>query len=388
MYGGWEKIEPALGQGGQGTVYKARSPERCVKREDSIKRIIHELRQLTGVGPQDRAKIEELLKNIVDIGGPEDVRHIGALKVFNIPNGDNQERKNALGRLRTEIEALTGLDDPGILRLLASNYDETCIVTEYHPYGTLENSLDKYRGNALESLEAFRPLIKAVCTIHDKNAIHRDIKLKNIFVATDGRLVLGDFGIVIFKDALGGRLTETYERVGTRGWMAPWANTEHRLALAEVNPTLDIFPLGKVLWCMISGRPGLEFWYYDRPAKGNRPANNLEHLFVNDPAMRVVNEILGKSVVEDEDQCLKSAHELLALVDDAIRRIKRSGQKPENNDEPWRCLVCGTGHYSKDPIHGIIHLSGPSGRNVEPISVGLYVCDKCGHLQAFRPAGT
>jgi serine/threonine protein kinase len=384
LYGGWEKIEPALGKGGQGTVYKARNPNRSQERQNSITRIIHQLRELNGVGPQDREKIEDLLKRIVDVGGSEDVRHLGALKVFDIPTGDDQERKNALGRLTTEIEALKGLDHPGILKLLGWNYNDTSIVTEYHPHGTLENSLDKYRGRALESLEAFRPLVKAVSVIHEKNAIHRDIKLQNIFVASDGRLVLGDFGIVIFKDSPGGRLTETYERVGTRGWMAPWANTEHRLALAELNPTLDIFPLGKVLWCMISGQPGLDFWYYDRPARGNRPANNLEHLFVDDPAMRVVNEILGKCVVEEEDQCLKSADELLAVVDDAIRRINRSGQKPEKNDEPWRCLVCGTGHYSKDPIRGIFHLTAPGGRNVDPISAGFHVCDKCGHIQSFR----
>jgi serine/threonine protein kinase len=384
VYGGWETIEPELGKGGQGTVYKARSPERCRERQDSINRIIHELRQLNGVGPQDGAKIEELLKRIVDVGSPEDGRHLGALKVFNIPNDDDHERKNALGRLRTEIEALKGLDHPGILKLLGWNYDDTCIVTEYHPHGTLEHSLDRYRGHALKSLEAFRPLVKAVSAIHEKNAIHRDIKLNNIFVATDGRLVLGDFGIVIFKDAPGGRWTETYERVGSRDWMAPWANTAHRLILADLNPTLDIFPLGKVLWCMVAGRRNLEFWWFKRGAKGDRPTNNLVDLFPDDPGMKAVNEILRQCVVEDEDQCLKSADELLALVDDAIRRINRSGHKPEKNDEPWRCLVCGTGHYGKDPIRGIIHLSSPGGRNVDPLSAGLHVCDKCGHIELFR----
>jgi serine/threonine protein kinase len=387
VYSGWEKIEPALGQGGQGTVYRARSPERCAERQDSIRRIIHELRQLSGVGPQDSAKIEELLKGIVDVGGPEEFGHLGALKVFKIPDGDNQERKNALGRLTTEIEALKGLDDPGILKLLAWNYEETCIVTEYHPHGSLEASLDKYRGNALESLVAFRPLVKAVCTIHHKNAIHRDIKLKNIFVATDGRLVLGDLGIVIFRDAPGGRFTETYERVGTRGWMAPWANTEHRLALAEVNPTLDLFPLGKVLWCMVSGRTGLDFWYYDRPAKDNRPATNLELLFPGDPAMKEVNAILAKCVVEEEENCLKSANELLTLVDKAVERIRGLGQKPENDDR-WLCLVCKKGYYGKESWRWRMELATkPQNNNYHP-EASVFFCDHCGHMQVFRTAGT
>ena len=61
---------------------------------------------------------------------------------------------------------------------------------------------------------AFRPLAHAVSTLHKQDMVHRDIKTENIFVATDGRLVLGDFGIVFFKDGHG-RVTETYEKVGT-----------------------------------------------------------------------------------------------------------------------------------------------------------------------------
>jgi len=350
-------------------------------------RIIHELRQLQGVGPQEDRHVEDLLQRIVDVGSPENLRNIGALKVFSIPNDDDAERKNALGRFRTEVQALKELDHPAILKLVDWNFDETWMVTEYHPGGTLEHSLDKYRGHALESLLAFRPLVEAVSAIHKKNAIHRDIKLKNIFVANDGRLVLGDFEIVIFEDAPGGRLTETYERVGTRDWMAPWANTEHRLALAEVNPTLDIFPLGKVLWCMISGRRGLEFWYHDRAAKGNRPANNLEHLFIGDPAIKEVNVILAKCIVDEEERCLQSANELLALVDNGIERIRRLGQKPESGDR-WLCLVCKKGYYSEESWRWSLQLATKPQNNNHREEMNVFFCDHCGHMQAFRTGAT
>jgi serine/threonine protein kinase len=48
------------------------------------------------------------------------------------------------------------------------------------------------------TLEAFRALVDGVREIHKQGAIHRDIKTENIFVATSGELVLGDFGIVFF----------------------------------------------------------------------------------------------------------------------------------------------------------------------------------------------
>ena len=73
------------------------------------------------------------------------------------------------------------------------------------------------------------------------------------------------------------RLTETYERVGSRDWMAPWANRGRRLA--DIDPTFDLFPLGKLLWAMVSGQRELPYWYWQDPE------HNLERLFLDAPGM-------------------------------------------------------------------------------------------------------
>ena len=49
-------------------------------------------------------------------------------------------------------------------------------------------------------------------------------------------------------------MDSTFERVGTRGWMAPWAQNDLRLLAEDINPRLDIYPLAKVLWSMIAAR--------------------------------------------------------------------------------------------------------------------------------------
>lgn len=109
--------------------------------------------------------------------------------------------------------------------------------------------LDKYKGRALAVLLAFKPLVQGVGLIHEQGAIHRDIRPENIFVANDGRLVLGDFGVVFFRDQKRARLTEIYgERVGSHWWMAPWVYAPARVEIDEIKPALDIFPLAKVLW--------------------------------------------------------------------------------------------------------------------------------------------
>ena len=77
--------------------------------------------------------------------------------------------------------------------------------------------------------------------------------------------------------------------------MAPWANVPERLE--DVRDSFDVFPLGKVLWAMISGKRQLPLWYH------RRPEYDLERLFPKDPSMRVVNSILDQCVVEEERNC-------------------------------------------------------------------------------------
>jgi hypothetical protein len=165
--------------------------------------------------------------------------------------------------------------------------------------------------------------------------------------------------------------------------MAPWANIEHRFTLEEVNPTFDIFPLGKVLWCMISGRHQLQFWYFDKPERGSVPANNLEVLFPDDPAMRVINSVLAKCIVEDEAACLTTAAELLTEVDRAITQLRGLGTKPEDGSS-WWCTVCKKGYYQKTNLMWRARFNTVPGGIEENPKMEIYFCDHCGHLAAFR----
>src|SRR5258708_37094276 len=115
-FDGWKKIEPALGEGGQGTVYKARSPERANYVQQSINKIVHELRQLNGIGRNEPKQIEDLMKRIVDVGGGDDAKDLGALKVFKIPSGLPESNK-AGGRLVQEITRMGSNARPAVVKL-------------------------------------------------------------------------------------------------------------------------------------------------------------------------------------------------------------------------------------------------------------------------------
>ena len=203
--------------------------------------------------------MEDLACKIVALGSLDPPAEIGALKQFEIPADNKEDEIQAIGRLEQEVRALERIQHPAVLRLLHSNVARRFIVTEYHSGGTLEKHLHRYMGNVIAALEAFRKLAEGVLEIHKQGAVHRDIKPENIFVSAFGELVLGDFGIVFFQDA-GDRLSTTFERVGSHYSMAPWAYDGVRLEFSKINPRLDIYPLGKVLWSMIAGKRGFPFW--------------------------------------------------------------------------------------------------------------------------------
>jgi serine/threonine protein kinase len=358
-YDGWEllqdrtdpKEKQTLGHGGQGVVYLARSPRAAARHRESEERVKHSLRQ----NSSGQYEPMELAKCLWELGDPDFAEDVGALKQFSIPSDDKEEEAKAVGRLEAEVHALQNVSDPAVLRLLHSNLRQRFLVTEYHQRGTLDRNLSLYRGNSLVALEALRPLVKGVMEIHKQGAIHRDIKTENIFLSVTGNLVLGDFGIVFFQAGQRERLTSTFgERVGSHFWMAPWAYDSVRIEFGQVRPTLDVYPLGKVLWAMISGRNGFPYWEYAREE------NNLTRLFPDDPIMPLVNAFLAKCIVREEQACLPTAEKLLSELDGLISEIKaRRGYRPDGA-ETWPCRMCGKGAYHPATAPSAMpqHLSG------------------------------
>jgi serine/threonine protein kinase len=268
------------------------------------------------------------------------------------------------------------------------------MITEYHQRETLAHHPDLFRGQPVKALTAFRELLLGVVALHNAGVVHRDIKPANILVADDDRLVLGDFGIVFVENS--GRLTETFEKVGTTDWMAPWAR--HSGPIDNVKANFDVFPLAKVLWSMLSGQPVLPFWYFNSDTDANR-RYDLTKLFPKMSAMRLVNQqILSAAIVEQEKDCLASAGALLNRVDEVLETLGSEGQVIGNSD--MRCLVCGRGRYRLRWVKQHEHLRMlPVARLPQPnqspqfhqvfagdnwITVRVHSCDHCGHVALFQ----
>ena len=206
--------------------------------------------------------------------------------------------------------------------------------------------------------------------------LHRDIKPANIFLSEAG-LVLGDFGLVYFAEEGRVRLTDTYENAGSRDWMPPWAYGKR---VEELNPSFDVFSLGKVLWAMISGKTVLPLWYH------HKQEYDLSHLFPKDPHVHQINALLDGCIRENEEEVgYPDAIELLSQIDLLLEIMKRGGELLRL-DIPRICRVCGFGEYElvADDMSSPMSSENEGFHLTGRLKLRVFCCRSCGNVQIFQ----
>ena len=368
-YDKWDVVKP-INRGGQGQVYLVRdasgtpsTAQRSLDLQDAIvgsvnaghksqnaevagSRLADEIRRIASESQAPPAALKELLP---------------------FEEGAAEDEAAALDRMKRELSILESVNHPALVKVLDSNLDQKWFVMEFFEGGTLSKHLGTYKGRVLDALRAFRPIVDAVSALHVRKIVHRDIKPDNIFVVSDGHLVLADCGLA-FRLESQERLTMTFENVGTRDFQPPWS---YGMRLADVQPNFDVFSLAKVLWTMVSGRPKFPLWYL------YREEDDLCQMFPDDPAVQFVHELVGKCAVRMEDETrLHDAGELLVEVDTMIAALSHGCQLPGWKAK-MRCRFCGVGTYEATSTYAV---AGNLGTNHERT---YFLCDHCGHLESF-----
>lgn len=375
----WERVSPnKLGEGGQSEVYLVRTPERTKQRARSLSIITSHAPIMTGIREHVSKANLEYVEAIRDYTRPDLPTELGAVKEFKLRDDEEQ----SLRRLQQEIEVLQQ-NRLGLPKLLGANVNERWMVTEYFVNGTLEDHLLEYKGNPALALKAFRSVVNTVALLHKDGIVHRDIKPANIFIGKDHELILGDFGLVFVPDRPPRITAYQGETVGARDFIPPptWRGMGIRLEGVETN--FDVYMLGKVLWCMVSGKPKLDREYF------KEPENDVTKLFPSDPHTHMINVILEHCVVERQEKCFGSADDLLLVVDTNLESIKQGGQLLHDGI-PRICHVCGVGRYTRQTLtKGTatykLRLWDPGGgSDISLIGVEVWECDTCHHIEFFR----
>jgi hypothetical protein len=161
-------------------------------------------------------------------------------------------------RLGREARAAGSLNHPNIVAVfdVGTHGDVPYVVSELLEGRSLGQRLEQGRLSYRKALEYGIQMAEALGAAHARGICHRDVKPENVFITSDGRVKLLDFGLVKVRDpkepadsdGSTAAHTEPGRVYGTYGYMSP------EQAVGEVvDNRTDLFALGAILYEMFTG---------------------------------------------------------------------------------------------------------------------------------------
>lgn len=175
---------------------------------------------------------------------------------------ESSQDAEATARLEREARAIAALSHPNILAIhdIGRENGSVYVVTELLEGATLREQMRQQPVNWRRAVEIGAEIAEGLAAAHAKAIVHRDLKPENVFVTSDGRVKILDFGLAQTDPSLLQRdesnipttrwfQTEPGTVIGTLGYMSP-----EQLRGEAVDPTADIFSLGCILYEMVTAK--------------------------------------------------------------------------------------------------------------------------------------
>jgi serine/threonine protein kinase/Tol biopolymer transport system component len=167
-----------------------------------------------------------------------------------------------LHRFEQEARAAAALNHPNILGVydIGTHADAPFIVSELLEGETLRERLQTGPVAVRKAIAYALQITRGLAAAHEKGITHRDLKPENVFITTDDRIKILDFGLAKLtqdQPAFGAASalqtapphTEPGLVLGTVGYMAP-----EQVRGMAVDHRADLFAFGAILYELLSGQ--------------------------------------------------------------------------------------------------------------------------------------
>jgi Protein kinase domain len=166
------------------------------------------------------------------------------------------DSSDALVRFEREARAVAALSHPNILALhdVGRDGSVTYAVTELLEGETLRDAIGGGPMAPRRALDVLAQVARGLGAAHERGIVHRDIKPENLFLTSDGRVKILDFGIATHVDSNATtelstpQLTQPGTVIGTPTYMAP-----EQLGTAPATARSDLFAFGLVAHELLTG---------------------------------------------------------------------------------------------------------------------------------------
>ena len=292
-----------------------------------------------------------------------------------------------LARFQAEAVAAASLNHPNIVQVFAAGESEGIeyIAMEFVEGETIQHRLRRCgRLPLTEALDVAYHVATALdYAWQSAQLIHRDVKPDNIFLAQNGAVKLGDFGLAKFLREGASSVTLTGHVMGSPHFISP----EQARGLRDVDFRADFYSLGCTLHSLMTGRTvfeGPDFVSIVLKHVNDAPAP-ITTLLPDCPAS--INRLLTRLLEKEREKRPQHYTELLELIlhartdaaaweaGDQRARRRLARDTTQQNGSRWAyvlaavlsLLVAGGYVYQKhavpdQPVANVVTLEDPSDR--------------------------
>jgi serine/threonine protein kinase len=176
-------------------------------------------------------------------------RELGRTVALKVIRPELASDPDILQRFKQEILLASKVTDRNIIRIydLGDAGGVKFITMEFVEGDDLRQILRRQgKLPAAEAVEIMEQVVSGLRAAHRMGIIHRDLKPGNIMRASDGRVLVMDFGLA--RSLQGDGMTRTGAMLGTMEYMSP-----EQAQAKDVDARSDIFTVGLILYELLTG---------------------------------------------------------------------------------------------------------------------------------------
>ena len=250
-----------------------------------------------------------------------------AIKILPLEMTADPER---LRRFRQEAQTLAALSHPNLLAVYDVGEADGApyLVSELLVGETLQARLQQGAVGARKAVEWGGQIAAGLAAAHASGIVHRDLKPANVFLCSDGRVKILDFGLARLAaptagadDATLGGSTTPGMALGTMGYMAP-----EQVRGETADARADIFAFGAVLYEMLTGA---------RPFHRSTAADTMSAILRDEPAEPPADAALPPGLDRIVRRCLEKApQQRFQSASDLGFALESAGGSPGSSTHP------------------------------------------------------